>query len=407
MFVYVINQHGQPLMPCTPRCARLLLEQGKAKVIKKTPFTLKLLYGSSGYKQPVLAAMDTGSKTLGAAALANGRVLYQSQVELRQDITRKMKQRQNYRRCRRSRKTRYRKPRWRNRASMQRKGRLPPSLKSKVDSHLRERCFIESILPITEWKVELASFDIHKITNPDVRGKAYQEGPLKGYYNSKAYVLARDGHRCQSGRRVKHAEKLRVHHLQYRSQGGSDAPDNSVTLCEICHESLHKGEYSLRQKGSKRKHPTAMGVIQGVLRRSGWEFEEVYGYETKYKREALLKLPKSHYNDAVAICCPEEQVVTPLKLVCQKKHVSVGDYQQRKGKHSQKELPTGKLYGYRKYDQVYTTKGLGFIKGKRSSGYFALMDISGKTIESSVNVKSGCTRLSARSSTLIEAQVIN
>ena len=52
-YVYVLNKHGEPLMPCSPRKARLLLKQKKACVIKRTPFTVKLLHGSAGYKQPV------------------------------------------------------------------------------------------------------------------------------------------------------------------------------------------------------------------------------------------------------------------------------------------------------------------------------------------------------------------
>ena len=36
MQVYVLNKHGQPLMPCSPARARQLLETGKAKVIKRT-----------------------------------------------------------------------------------------------------------------------------------------------------------------------------------------------------------------------------------------------------------------------------------------------------------------------------------------------------------------------------------
>lgn len=33
--VFVINKHGKALMPCKPRKARILLRDGKAKVIKK------------------------------------------------------------------------------------------------------------------------------------------------------------------------------------------------------------------------------------------------------------------------------------------------------------------------------------------------------------------------------------
>lgn len=74
MFVYVLNKHGTSLMPCKPAKAKKLLKAGKAKVVRGTPFTIKLLYGSGGYKQPITAGMDTGSKTIGTAAIANAQV---------------------------------------------------------------------------------------------------------------------------------------------------------------------------------------------------------------------------------------------------------------------------------------------------------------------------------------------
>jgi len=132
------------------------------------PFTIKLTYDSPSYVQFTIGGMDTGTSKVGCAAIANGKVLYQSEITLRQDVSSKMEQRAIYRRSRIGRKTRYRECRFDNRANSRREGRLAPSLKSKLESHLREKKFVESILPITKWKVELASFDIHKITNPYV-----------------------------------------------------------------------------------------------------------------------------------------------------------------------------------------------------------------------------------------------
>lgn len=68
MLIYVINKHGKPLMPCKERKARILLKQNKAKVINKTPFTIQLFYGSSGYKQKITLGVDTGSKHIGVSA---------------------------------------------------------------------------------------------------------------------------------------------------------------------------------------------------------------------------------------------------------------------------------------------------------------------------------------------------
>ncbi len=87
------------------------------------------------------------------------------------------------------------------------------------------------------------------------------------------------------------------------------------------------------------------------------------------------------------------------------KHVASGDYQQTKGIRSEKTIPTGKLFGLRKYDRVSTRKGQGFVQGKRSSGYFALMDIRGQKISASVTVKKDCYRQASRSTTLLEQRV--
>ena len=148
MFVYVLAKNNQPLMPCKPSIARLLLKSGKAKVKSRMPFTIKLLEHNKVFIQPIIGGMDTGSKMLGCAAISNGKVLYQSEIKLRNDVSKKMQKRASFRCTRRSRKCRYRPARWANRASMRTKGRLAPSIKSKVDSHLREKKQLEKLLPI-------------------------------------------------------------------------------------------------------------------------------------------------------------------------------------------------------------------------------------------------------------------
>jgi hypothetical protein len=401
MFVYVLNRHGKPLMPCQPTVARLLLKKGKAKVKSRVPFTIKLVEDSTEFKQHIVAGMDTGSKHVGCAAIANNKVLYQSEVKLRTDVCKKMQQRAMYRRTRRGRKCRYRPARWANRASMRKDGRLAPSLKSKLDSHLREKKQVEAILPISHWKVETASFDIHKITNPEVAGTAYQQGVQKDFYNVKAYVLHRDGYKCQSGRKVKHSTKLHVHHKVFRSQGGTDAPSNLTTLCETCHNNLHAGKFELKEKKSKTKHATDIGIIKSRLKQC-WDFEETFGYETKHKRELVLKLPKTHYYDAVAICCEDGELAQPASQVLYKRHVAAGDYQQTKGIRSEKRIPVGKLFGLKKHDFIRTPQGTGFVKGKRSTGYFALETILGEKVHASASVKKNTVRLTARTTTLTQ-----
>jgi len=104
-------------MPCSPRKARILLKEGKAKPVKgKTGyFTIQLLYGSSGYKQDIVVGIDTGAKRVPIAAVGNGRAYYAKEKILRTDVKRQLTNRARYRRTRRGRKTRYRKPRFHNR----------------------------------------------------------------------------------------------------------------------------------------------------------------------------------------------------------------------------------------------------------------------------------------------------
>ena len=147
--VYVLSKNKTPLMPCKNVIARLLLKQGKAKVIKKCPFTIKLLYDSTTYVQELTLGVDTGSGTIGTAVSNNkNEIVYMSKVILRNDITKKMTQRAKYRRNRRNRKTRYRKPRFNNRHNSIKTGRFSPTMISKIQSHIKEIEFIKCILPI-------------------------------------------------------------------------------------------------------------------------------------------------------------------------------------------------------------------------------------------------------------------
>ena len=132
----------------------------------------------------------------------------------------------------------------------------------------------------------------------------------------------------------------------------------------------------------------------------------LFGYETKFKREQILNLPKTHYNDAIAICCEEGEVVEFLDTIYYKRHVSSGDYQQHKGKHSEIVIPTGKLFGLRKFDLIQTSKGTGFVKGKRSRGTFVICDIFWNTI-AETSIKKHCKRITARTTTLMRGYILS
>ena len=86
MVVFVKNKHGEALMPCSERKARLLLRDKKAKIIDYKPFTIQLLYGSYGYKQPTAIGIDLGAKHIGFAMTSGEKVLEKGEIELRQDV---------------------------------------------------------------------------------------------------------------------------------------------------------------------------------------------------------------------------------------------------------------------------------------------------------------------------------
>jgi hypothetical protein len=64
MVVYVINKYGRELMSCSPRTARLLLKDSAAKVIRRDPFTIKLLVGVKGYTQSLTHCWNKYSEIL-------------------------------------------------------------------------------------------------------------------------------------------------------------------------------------------------------------------------------------------------------------------------------------------------------------------------------------------------------
>lgn len=389
--VYVINYDGKPLMPCKEAKARHLLEAGKAKVLKRMPFTIKLLWQCENHTQNLTLGIDTGSSKIGSAVIKeNGNVLYLSEVEIRNDITDKMKQRSKYRRNRRNRKTRYRKARWLNRKNNIKNGRISPTMTSKINSHLKEIRFIKSILPITHIIIETATFDPHAMKNPAVLSNKwlYQKGVNYGFANTKAYILNRDNYTCQNCKGKSKDSKLEVHHIIFKSNGGSDEPNNLITFCKTCHDKLHKGRIKLNGGKTKGqlKHATQMNSIRQQLLKQIPEARETFGFVTKEHRQ-LMSLPKEHRFDAVAIAnlnnIENDGLLTvnfKTEILLRKKCVSDGDYQQTKGIRSERRIETRKIKGFRKFDKVQYLGKEYFIKGRMSTGYAILMDIEGNKI---------------------------
>ena len=314
--VYVLNKRGEPLMPCSPRKAKVLLKQGKAKVVKRSPFTIQLTTATGETKQEIVLGVDTGFSNVGVSAITEKKELLSATFKLRTNISDLLKERAMCRRGKRN-KLWYREPRWNNRANARKEGRLMPSVLHKVNTHISIIERIKKILPISKVILETGLFDPSKMENDKIKNYQYQKGEMFGFENVKSYVLSRDKHTCFFN--CKNSHRLEVHHIKFRSQGGTDNPNNLVTLCDKCHKKVHAGKLELNVKKHKElKSATIMNVIRKRLLEFYLDAVETFGYETKVKRREI-ELEKSHSNDAFVIANGANQIRSKEFEVIQKR----------------------------------------------------------------------------------------
>ena len=412
--VYVLSCTGQVLMPTENHAkVRVLLKARKARVIKRCPFTIQLLYKSTTYTQDITLGVDAGSKHIGLSATTDKKVLFESDVTIRNDITKLLSARRELRSSRRNRKTRYREPRFMNRTHSKKQGWLAPSVKQKVNSHLTVVNKVCRILPITKIIVETASFDIQKIKNPDINGTDYQQGEQLGFWNVREYVLFRDGHECQCCHGKSKDPVLNVHHIESRQIGG-DAPNNLITLCETCHKGYHKGTVILPKaihRGMRFKDAAFMGImrwafynkLKKLYAEKGIPVTLTYGYITKNTR-IKYGLPKEHFVDARCIsghpeAIPTKEVFYQKKVRCHNRQIHKLTI--NKGGIRKRNQAIYEVKGFRLYDTVLWKGQKCFIFGRRSTGCMDLRLIDGTHINASVGYKN-LKLLRKRSNYLIE-----
>ena len=364
--------------------------------------------------QDIVLGVDTGSKYVGVACVGNDKVLYQSQTELRNDIKKKMDRRRVFRKNRRSRKIRYRKRRFLNRRNSSKKDRLPPSVKHKVQAHIDEIEFCKKILPVSDENIilEVSQFDTALMKNPSLISKkvkhwGYQQGFNYGYSSRRKAVLHRDNYTCQCC--GKKNCRLEVHHIVFRSNGGTNDEENLITLCKDCHKGVHKGTIildKLPKKNKGLKHTTHMSIIRSRLLKKYPDVIETFGFVTCENRNHL-KLEKDHYIDACVIASGGVKF-KELDMIFYKRRVSKGDYKLTRGDRGEQKLPTGKICGFRKFDKVKYFGKEYFIKGRMVKGSFTmLMDIFGNKVDFSYMPRgfktpklSNCRRILTRRSCL-------
>lgn len=302
--VLVLSVEGKPLMPCTPTKARHLLEGGKAKVVKLNPFIIQLTFICENKVQSISLGVDTGYGHIGFSAITENKELVSGELLLDNNTNKRLTEKKMYRRNRRNR-LRYREPRFNNRKKYE--GWLPPSVQRRFYTHVKLINNLKKWLPITKTIVEIGTFDIQKLINPEIAGKEYQQGNLYEYNNLKAFLFSREQGKCQfCGKRIEINQKVNLHHIILRTNGGTDKPDNIALLHDICHDELHKKKlFDKLKKAKQYKAETFMSIIAKKLQEI-LDCEITYGYITKTKR-VLSGLEKSHVNDAFIIASGNDQ----------------------------------------------------------------------------------------------------
>ncbi len=391
--VYVLNMRGQPLMPTTPKKARLLLKEKQAKVVQRSPFTIQLNYVTGETKQPIILGIDAGYSKIGFSAVTDKQELIAGKLTLRKDVSNKLTERRMYRRTRRW-KLWYRKSRFNNRKASKPKGWMAPSIKHKFDSHIRLVEQISKFLPISHTIIEVASFDIQKMQNPDISGIEYQQGTLFGY-TIRNYLLEKYRHCCAYCKKAN--IPLEIEHIIPKSRGGTDRVDNLTIACHCCNlkksnklasecsPKLRKQIIAIKKRDNQSfKAATFMTMVR-------WKMVEqlkcqyTYGDQTKYDR-TKIGLSKSHVNDAFVIAGGNKQQRTKFFDVKQIRRNNRCLQINRKGF---KPSIRRQRYKYQPYDLVRHNNSLFRVKGVFNYGkWIRLVNSVGKpvkTVNSNIN----------------------
>lgn len=327
MAVFVLDKKKHPLMPCSEKRARLLLERGRAVVVRLHPFTIRLKDRLGGETQPLRLQLDPGSQTTGIALVREDETLDPDTGEVRREahvvwlgelthrgaqIRDRLTSRRAYRRRRRAQNLRHRPPRFLNRTKP--RGWLAPSLRHRLETTLSWVARLQCLAPITGIHQELVRFDTQKMQNPEISGVEYQQGELAGY-QVREYLLEKWHRTCAyCGAQ---GVPLQIEHIQSKSRGGSDRVSNLTLACAPCNHRkgnqpievfLQNNPAVLRRIQAQAKaplnHVAAVNATRWALferlKATGLPVASSSGAQTKYNRQRL-GIPKTHALDAACV----------------------------------------------------------------------------------------------------------
>lgn len=329
MAVFVLDNQGKALMPCTEKRARLLLARGRARVHRLVPMVIRLVdrQAASCEFQPLRLKLDPGSKTTGLALVRDAEVVDPQTGEIQtsavvlslmelihrgRQISEALTARRQMRRRRRG-QLRYRAPRFLNRGNKQR-GWLAPSLQHRVDTCMAWVGRVQRWAPVQAISSELVRFDMQALQNPEISGVEYQQGSLFGY-ELREYLLEKWGRQCAycDAKDV----PLQIEHIRPKAQGGSNRASNLTLACPCCNqkkaarsieEFLAKDKKRLANLLANTQKPlrdaaavnATRWALANALKATGLPVELASGGRTKFNR-CTLKVPKTHALDAACV----------------------------------------------------------------------------------------------------------
>lgn len=213
--VPVLNINNIPLMPCSEKRARHMMDKKQAMPYwQKGIFCIKLLKMSSDTKtQPIALGLDPGSKREGYTVATLLRVAINITTDTKSWVKDHIETRRNLRRSRRQRKTPYRVCS-ENRSCL-RQERVPPSTKSRWDTKLQMIKFLSSIIPINivniediqartlkgkkKWNISFSPLEVGKkyfdeqfnIRFPDIKLMKTQGYETAAYRNNRGFTKSK------------------------------------------------------------------------------------------------------------------------------------------------------------------------------------------------------------------------
>lgn len=390
MVVFVLDKHQKPLMPCSEKRARLLLNKKRARIHSNFPFTIRLIDRTikESILQSIRCKIDPGSVTTGIALVREnaGEQIVISLIELRHrwfNISQSLKSRAAFRKRRRS-ELRYRSPRFANR--FRPKGCLPPSLFHRVESVTNFVQRIQQRVPLITLSCEIVRFDTQKLMNPEIQGVEYNQGTLMGY-EIREYLLEKWGRKCTycNAKNI----PLQIDHIVPRCSGGSNRIDNLTLACKACNSkkgSLPIEIFAPKSQISKRT-PLRDAAAVSSTRNALWKrltsltlnCESSTGGQTKYNRERL-GIPKTHALDAActgSVLHLKNWQIPTWKISCTGRGSSQRTRSDKFGFPCGILLRTKKVHGFQTGDHIVATIPKGKNKGRhvgrvavRASGSF-------------------------------------